>query len=206
MDKLWSKTEVAHLKRYASQSLDELAQRFHTTADLVRDKMEELGLMPSAAVNASYEASIEQFGEAASLMHDKKYKEAADILERVVADTDGRHLVDRARQYLEICQQHLEAVPATKDPYLAAVVEKNKGNLDGAIELCSAQGGKVESDERFAYLAASLHAIAGDDDAAFEHLGRAIALEPKNRVHAYHDPDFKSLRKDERFSASLAKA
>ena len=204
MDKLWSKTEVAHLKRSTSQSLDELAQRFHTSADLVRAKMEELGLMTSAAGHASYEASIEQFGKAASLIHEKKFAEAATILERVVADTDGRHLVDRARQFLTICQQHLDKAPTTEDPYLAAVVEKNRGNLEGALELCGSQG-TVESDERFAYLAASIHAMNDDLDAALENLQRAIALEPKNRVHAYHDPDFKSLRGDERYSAALAK-
>ncbi len=49
MEKLWSKTEITHLKRYAGkQSLEELAQRFHTDSEAVRRKIEELGLVGAA--------------------------------------------------------------------------------------------------------------------------------------------------------------
>ena len=51
-----------------------------------------------------------------------------------------------------------------------------------------------QKDERFAYLAASIHAAEGRTDEAAKALSRAIELNPKNRVHAFHDPDFAELR------------
>ena len=53
------------------------------------------------------------------------------------------------------------------------------------------------------YLAASLKALDGDAEQALELLARAIELEPRNRVHAYHDPDFRELRDADGFSSLL---
>ena len=58
------------------------------------------------------------------------------------------------------------------------------------------QGCRDQKDERFAYLAASIHAAEGRTEEAAQALSRAIDLNPKNRVHAFHDPDFAELRKD----------
>ena len=40
-------------------------------------------------------------------------------------------------------------------------------------------------------------ALQGEFDEAAEALGRAVELNPKNRVHAYHDTDFQELRRSE---------
>ena len=56
------------------------------------------------------------------------------------------------------------------------------------------RGGRQTRDERFAYLAASIHALREDHEAALRLLDHSIELNPKNRVHAFHDPDFATLR------------
>jgi hypothetical protein len=73
------------------------------------------------------------------------------------------------------------------------VVAKNRGDYAAVLEVC-ARGGRRGKDERFAYLAASALALSGDLDEAVKVLQQAIELNPENRVHAFHDPDFRVLR------------
>ncbi len=198
MDKLWSKAEIAHLKRNAeSQSVEELAQRFHTDSDTVRRKLEELGLGAMESSNEAAEAVLANYGKALELLYSEEYAQAGELLEGVIADADNVQIADRARQHLTICQARTQEDSGENDPYLTAVFEKNNGNLDQALELC--QEGGSDDDERYAYLMASIQALAGAEDEALELLEAAIRLEPKNRVHAYHDPDFEALRGHEEF-------
>ncbi|MCP4205137.1 MAG: hypothetical protein GY769_24775 [bacterium] len=200
MEKLWSKAEVAHLKRNAeSQSIEELAQRFHIDSDAVRRKLEELGLGSADSSSEALEATLADFASALELLHAKKYAQAAELLERVVADADGIQIADRARQHLEICRARTAEESEDGDLYLRAVFEKNNGNLEQALELCR-QVETVDSEEHYAYLMASIRALAGAEDEALELLETAIRLEPRNRVHAYHDSDFDPLRGREEFA------
>lgn len=203
MEKRWSKTEVAHLKRHAStKSLEELAQRLHTDTETVRHKLAELGLTSSGAGTES-DAAFERFNQAVDLFHRKQWAEAGAELEAVIAASDAAELVDRSQQYLNICRRHTEKGPSWEDPYLQAVFEKNEGNYQEALRICEEQ---ADNDERFLYLLASLRALAGETQDAIEKLAEAIRLEPKNRIHAYHDPDFADLRGREEFAKLLAGA
>ena len=64
-----------------------------------------------------------------------------------------------------------------------------------ALEI-SRKEGRDQKDERFAYLTASIHAVEERLDEAAQALARAVELNPKNRIHAFHDPDFAELRKN----------
>lgn len=206
MEKRWSKAEIAHLKRHAeSQSVEELAQRFHTDSDAVRRKLEELGLGSADPSADAAEAAIQSFGQALQLLYGKKYQQAADLLEKVVASSEDNQLTDRARQHLEICRARTEQEAEDVDPYLRAVLEKNNGNLEQALELCRQQK-PADGDERYTYLMASIQALAGAEDEALGLLEAAIQLEPKNRVHAYHDPDFESLHGRDEFAQLVQSA
>lgn len=201
MDKLWSKTEISHLKRNsAKQTLEELAERFHTDTDTVRAKMEELGLAPGASGAGSTDVMVEHFTRGVEALYGDELGKAVEAFETVVRDAEGRQLRDRALQYLEICQQKQAGDESVEDPYLAAVMAKNSGDLEKAAEL-AARGD--QDDEKFAYLAASLEALRGEETSALELLARAIELEPRNRVHAYHDPDFRELRDADGFASLL---
>lgn len=197
MQKRWSKTEIAHLERHASSaSSEDLAQKFQTDVDTVQRKLDEL--RGTGSSNTS-DKDLETYTEGQKLLYDKKWEQAAKLFERLLEQTDSRHFADRVRQSLAICQHHLFVPKEGVDPYLAVVYEKNSGNLETALELCLAQG-QEQSDERYAYLLASIHSMAGDEDKALDVLKTAIRLDPKNRIHAYHDPDFADLRGEEDFT------
>ena len=205
MEKRWSKAEIAHLKRNAeSQGAEELAQRFHTDAATVRRKLKELGL-GSAESSSEAQAALDDFAKAIEKLHGGKYKQAAKLLEGVVESAEDVQLADRARQHLEICRSQTAEASDGDDPYIRAVFEKNNGNLEQALELCQQQKGAA-GDERYAYLMASIRALAGDEDEALELLEASISLEPKNRVHAYHDPDFEPLHDREEFTQLIQAA
>jgi tetratricopeptide (TPR) repeat protein len=200
MGKRWSKAEIAHLKRNAdSQSVEELAQRFHTDTDAVRRKLEELGLGSAESSSKAGAEALEDFGKALELLYGNEYAAAAELLEKVIANADSDQLADRARQHLEICRSRTAAETEQGDPYLRAVFEKNNGNLEQALKLCRQQK-PAAGDERYAYLMASIRALAGDEDEALGLLEKAIRLEPKNRVYAYHDPDFEMLHARDEFT------
>lgn len=206
MDKRWSKTEIAHLKRHAgSQSLEELAQRFHVDNETVRRKLEELGLLEGggAAMAASDEAAIERYEEALKLLYDQKWSEAREIFSALVENADHPQISDRSRQFLGICELRAAGSEEDGDPYMTAVVEKNRGNLGTARELCESHRSD-DADGRYSYLLASIEALDGEEETALGLLETAIEREPKNRVHAFHDSDFTSIRGSEGFKGLIA--
>lgn len=157
----------------------------------------------TAKAAAAIDPALDAFAKALDAFHKKDWGKAAELLESVLVESDRADLSARARQYLAVSRQRLEEAAGAKakakaeegDPFLRAVVEKNRGDAATALELCR-QGGRDQKDERFAYLAASIHAAEGRIEEAVQALSRAIELNPKNRVHAFHDPDFAELRKD----------
>lgn len=200
MDKRWKNSEIAYLKRHAHDtSVGRLAQRFHVDADAVQGKLAELGLTGTTKEPAP-DPALGDFEKALEHLHKGNHGKAAKAFEKVLESTDGRQLRDRARQYLGICRHHLEDSQESQDPYLLAVYEKNRGALEKADALAR-EGG--DDDERYVYLRASIQALRGHDDAVTT-LARAIELDPRNRIHAFHDPDFEELRQDEAFADLLA--
>jgi len=150
----------------------------------------------TAKAAAAIDPALDAFTKALDAFHKKDWAKASKLLESVLAESDRPDLSARARQYLAASRQKLDkAKEEEADPFLRAVFEKNRGNAAAALESCR-QGGRDQKDERFAYLAASIHAAEGRIEEAVLALSRAIELNPKNRVHAFHDPDFTELRKD----------
>lgn len=149
--------------------------------------------------------AVAAYAEGLVALYRKDWPRAAELLQAVLDQGDSPELSDRARQLLAASRQRAaeeaaaraKAVPKDEDPYLRALFEKNRGDLAGALALCQ-QDGRDQKDERFAYLAAAIHAVERRTDEAAKVLARAIELNPKNRIHAYHDPDFADLRKNHR--------
>ncbi len=151
--------------------------------------------------------ALDAFTAGCEALNQKDYARAAGLFERSLADSDRPELSARARQYLVVARQQASGSEnsgkdgkdkkgrSDEDAYLQAVVDKNRGDLEAALESCR-EGGRDQKDERFAYLAASIHAVENRLDEAVQTLNRAIELNPKNRVHAFHDPDFAELRRD----------
>jgi tetratricopeptide (TPR) repeat protein len=160
--------------------------------------------------------TIEMYAQGLAALQQKKYAKAVELLEKVLAESDRSDLRDRARQLLAASREkaaaegaggksegkgkkskeakEAPAAPAEPaDPFLQAVFEKNRGNHAAALEIARQ---REQKDERFAYLVAAIHAAENRLDEAVQALNRAVELNPKNRIHAFHDPDFAELRKN----------
>jgi tetratricopeptide (TPR) repeat protein len=155
----------------------------------------------TAAPPAPADPAIDHFAHGLSALQAKDWKKAAGHLEEAVEITDRADLRDRARQFLTIARQKggtaegKAAKSPETDPYLQAVYERNRGDLKAALAIAQ-KGGRDQQDERFAYLAASIHAVENRLEDAAQALAKAVELNPKNRIHAFHDADFAELRKN----------
>ena len=155
---------------------------------------------PARKPAAAYDdPALDAFTQGLQALQQKSWSKAAELFESALAQSDRSDLSARARQFLASARQQMAPKTAAKDdggdPFLRAVFEKNRGDLAAALELCRKEG-REQKDERFAYLAASIHAVEGRLEEAVQALSRAIELNPRNRVHAYHDPDFAEIRRD----------
>lgn len=198
MAKEWTSKETAYLKRYAAtKSIADLAQRVEASEKDVRAKMTALGLRASEGeVHGSRlgkEPLLEVYEEALKALYGGKRAEAEKLFGRVIEECDQPELTERARQLLAAARRPEKDAPESGDHFLVAVYEKNRGNYSRSLEIAK-QGGRSGKDERFAYLEASIHALEERLDEAAKTLDRAIEMNPKNRVHAFHDPDFAALR------------
>ena len=151
----------------------------------------------SQAPSKAGDPALEALTEGLSALQSKDWKKAAERLEKAVELADRPELADRARQFLAACRQRSGdgPKPAEVDPFLQAVYEKNRGEYRAALEI-SRKGGRDQKDERFAYLVASIHALENRTEEAAQALAQAVELNSKNRIHAFHDPDFAELRKN----------
>lgn len=167
-----------------------------------KTKSEETAPDTPAARSMGGDPAVAAFTQAIEAFHKQDWPQAVELFEAALAESDRLDLSARARQYLAAARQKIEERDGGKaeraeeqDPFLRAVYQKNLGDYAAALQACS-QDGRDQKDERFAYLTASIHAAEGRIDEAVQALTRAIELNPKNRVHAYHDPDFAELRKN----------
>ncbi len=213
MAKRWQKEDLSYLKRYGkTKSINELAVRFKTDEKTVRAALVEVGVLPAPKEKATVAFSrpagprpeadplVEQLTQGLALLQKQEWAKAAAELEKVIAG-DEPSLTARAKQFLAICRQKLAEAGAASgdaaepnDPFLEAVMLRNRGDVKAALELAR-RGGRDKKDERFALLVASIHAAEGRLDEAAKALGQAIELNPRNRVHAFHDADFVELRR-----------
>jgi tetratricopeptide (TPR) repeat protein len=142
------------------------------------------------------------FTEGMAALYRKDWAKAQELFEQVTSRKDIPELADRARLLVAAARGKAAEDAAAKgkdvegqDPYLRALYEKNRGNAAVSLEM-SQKDGRDQKDERFAYLVAAIHAAENRTEEAARALARAIELNPKNRIHAYHDPDFAELRRN----------
>ncbi len=207
MAKRWQKEELAYLKRYGkTKSEEELAVRFNTDKKTILSALAEIGVLTApiakevvafsrpAPPRPETDPLVQQLTDGLGWLQKQEWKKAAEELEKVIAG-DEPSLSARARQFLAICRQKLATeVQEADDPFLEAVMLRNRGAIKDALEL-SRRGGRDKKDDRFAFLVASIHAAEGRLDEAAKALAQAIELNPRNRVHAFHDVDFAALRR-----------
>lgn len=203
MAKSWTAQDTGYLKRYAAgKTLDDLVQRFEAEPDEVRAKLAELELTtkdgePAGAAHGP-DPMVQPFEKAMEALYSENWKKAVELLDEVVEGSDQPELTARARQLRGMAAQRLDQAGDEATPYLRAVVAKNRGRLDEALEIAGSES--KDDGGRFAYLRASIHALRNETDEAVAELETAREADPRHTVNAFHDPDFTELRKDKDYA------
>ena len=136
--------------------------------------------------------AIKTFEKGLKPLHKGDWSEAQKWFEKAIDESESNDLTARARLFVEVCEREAEGEPKLDDPYLDALVAKNRGDLDEAAATLSTAG-KTGSDSTHAYLDAAIKALRGDGASAIGALDSAIGLDAANRVRAFHDSDFEAL-------------
>ncbi len=156
----------------------------------------------SSAARKEYEKAIELF-------HKRHFDEAARRFEDLIEKhPDEKEFLDRARMYLGACRSGKRAKgPTAADPeelYHAAVFEKNRGNIEKALDLLRRNPTRRDGDGRVHYLLACCLALQGDVEQALQSLRKAIAADDQNRIQARLEADLAILRGTQGFTELLA--
>lgn len=136
------------------------------------------------------------YAEGVDLLNERKYSQAAARFNKAMEGPDVA-LKHSATVYLRICQQRMQSDPEPKtveDRYNAAVAFINDRRLEDADRLLRLA---LKQDPKGAHLHFALGVAAtlsGDIAGAVSSIGRAIELDPQNRLLAQRDSDLAALR------------
>jgi len=150
--------------------------------------------------------ALEQFANAVNLFSNNEFSKARGILGRLVT-TPSTDLAERARVYLNICNQRLSRsilhLKTADDFYNHGVQLANQGNLEEAEE-CLKKALKLDPKcDYIHYAMATTQALRENVEGVLEHLQKAIELNAQNRYLAQKDPDFSNLEEDPRFTEMI---
>ena len=220
MAKRWSEAELRFLRDNSSKmSVQALADALSVRVDDLEKRLEKLGAAPTAAdapkkaqtlkeLSRSTENARKEYDRGVAALQRRKLDDAEKhFLDLIQKYPEEKDLVDRARVYLAVCErQKPETQTSLSEPedyYYTAILEKNRGNVDEAIEHLKRAahkngGGKVD------FLLACCYAQRGESGSALEHLRRAIGEDQRNRILARHDRDFDPVRDSPEFRELLA--
>lgn len=149
---------------------------------------------------------LQDYQNALQHMQEGKYEKARVLLEKIVPDAPPE-ILERARVYLAVCERNSRPTElkfnTPEERYDYAVSLLNAGSFEEARD--HFEGILAESPRAdFAhYGMALLNSMTGQAEEALEHLGRAIEINPANRIQARSDPDFIDMADDPRFTELL---
>ena len=220
MAKRWSEAELRFLRDNESKmSVQALADALSVRVEEIEKKLGKAATAAGAGeepkkpltlkeLSRHTENARKEYDRGVAALQRRKLDEAekhfADLIQKY---PEEKELVDRARVYLAVCQRQRLAARSTlsepEDFYYAAVLEKNRGNVEEAIEHLKRAarkngGGKVD------FLLACCYAQRGEPGSALEYLRRAIGEDQRNRILARHARDFDPVRDSPEFQELLA--
>jgi tetratricopeptide (TPR) repeat protein len=150
--------------------------------------------------------SFAQYQNAVHLLQEGKYEKASAIFEKLTQD-GAPELLERSRTYLVVCHKQSQKIHLSfADPeelYDYAISLLNTGQYEDARDHFESLLKKNSSADYAHYGLALLDSITGQAEECLEHLSRAIALNPKNRIQARTDNDFSDMVDDPRFTELL---
>ena len=149
---------------------------------------------------------IHHYETAVRLMREGKYEKAKTALEALLS-SDAGDLVDRARVHLAACERQMKknsvSFHSPEEQYDYAISLLNTGYYEDAREQFEAILKKHPSADYAHYGLAVMHSLTSRAEECLEQLGRAIELNPRNRIQARLDSDFQEMSDDPRFTELL---
>jgi tetratricopeptide (TPR) repeat protein len=164
---------------------------------------------PSLPPRAKYLEALAQYEQGVEALQRHDYATATDHLRQVIARyPDERELQERARLYLNVCQQRLSNGPvgrpaSVEERVFAATLAINAGRHNEAYDYLREVEREDPEHDYAHYLSAVVCSARGEAEAALDHLRRAIVLNPENRNLALTDGDLATLRAHEGFRAVI---
>jgi len=159
---------------------------------------------PVVKIREAYAKAVALYEKGLKALQRKHYLGAATAFRQVLEQfPEERELHERARLYLNVCER--ETKPLAKTPkslderILAATIALNRRDVDQALLLLRRTASSHRKHDHIQYMLALAHALRNDVEIAAEHLARAIALNPSNRLQAKQEPDFDSIRRTKPF-------
>ena len=158
------------------------------------------------APNASHQKHLSEYQNALTWMHEGKYEKARQAFEKLALEGPAE-ILERVRTYLAACERHGQksglSFETTEEQYDYAISLLNTGYYEEARDQFH---GILEIDPTadYAYYGlAILESMTGLAEPCLEHLGKAIELNPRNRIQARTDSDFQDMSDDPRFTELL---
>lgn len=150
--------------------------------------------------------AVDNYQAGIKAMQERKFERAKGFFDKVVKGS-SKELADRATVHMNICNRELaRASTAFKTPeehYDYAVSLMNQGDYDNArthLDKIIKQHPKADY---AVYGLAVLDCLQNRVEESLRHLGQAIRMNPRNRIHARNDTDFTNLADDPRFTELL---
>ena len=189
------------------EDLDKKVKQLRLTAPEPEKARKAPGSLKEAVRETS--AARKEYEKAIELFHKRHFDDAARRFEDLIEKhPDEKEFLDRARMYLTACRNGKKAKTAAlespEEIYHAAVFEKNRGNVEKALELLRKYTGKKDGDGRIHYLAACCFALQGDLEQSLQSLKKAIAADDHNRIQARLETDLSALRGMQGFTELVA--
>jgi tetratricopeptide (TPR) repeat protein len=147
--------------------------------------------------------AVQNFEAGMKALQSQKFDKAKSLLEKVL-EGPTRELADRARMYINVCNQQMSKTSTSfktaEEHFDYAVALINNGEYDEArshLEKIVRQNPKADYG---VYGLAALDALMNRVEDALRNLQQAIKMNPSNRFQARNDSDFVNLADDPRFT------
>ncbi len=149
---------------------------------------------------------LQDYQNALQLMQQGKYEKARVLFEKLSRD-GSPEILERSRVYIAVCERNVKesslSFKTPEEQYDYAVSLLNSGSYEEARDQFEAILTKAPQADFAHYGVALLSSVTGQAEEALEHLGRAIEINPANRIQARSDPDFIDMADDPRFTELL---
>ncbi len=161
---------------------------------------------PAAKPSGENQRLLQDYQNALQLMQQGKFEKARVLFDKLSREAPPE-ILERSRVYLSVCARNCAesslSFATPEEQYDYAVSLLNAGSYEEARDQFEAILAAAPQADFAHYGMALLSSITGQAEEALDHLTRAIALNPANRIQARSDPDFVDMADDPRFTELL---